>query len=224
MCQTPNPWEARYSTETYRYKGQQFSLSDSEYSVCRECGFDVVLPRQKRQNEARIRDEHRRIDGLLTGPQIKAIRRRLGLTQAEAARLMGGGDNAFSKYERGEVTQSVAMNQLLLVLAAVPDALAVLAPRKSSVSVQTEHVPDALAVLAIRKSSASVQTEHIAQLMTVQVGGRVAPGDCSPEALTRTGQGDFHHPAPPLMCLVATPPISARQPAAGEAGSVPTIG
>ena len=55
-------------------------------------------------------------------------------------------------------------------------------------------------------------------------GGRVAPGDCSPEALTRSGQGDFHHPAPPLMCLVATPPISAQQPAGGEAGSVPTIG
>ena len=55
-------------------------------------------------------------------------------------------------------------------------------------------------------------------------GGRVAPGDCSPEALTRSGQGDFHHPAPPLMCLVATPPISARQPAGGGAGSVPTIG
>ena len=115
------------------------------------------------------RDEHRRIDGLLTGPQIKAIRRRLGLTQAEAARLMGGGDNAFSKYERGEVTQSVAMNQLLLVLAAVPDALEVLATRKSSVSVQSEHVPDALAVLAIRKSPASVQSEHISQLMAIQV-------------------------------------------------------
>ena len=24
-------------------------------------------------------------------------------------------------------------------------------------------------------------------------GGRVVPGDCSPEALTRSGQGDFHH-------------------------------
>ena len=59
---------------------------------------------------------------------------------------------------------------------------------------------------------------------TYYMGGRVAPGDCSPEALTRSGQGDFHHPAPPLMCLVATPPISARQPAGGEAGSVPTIG
>ena len=140
MCRTPNPWEARRSTETYRYKGQQFSPSDSEYSVCRECGFDVVLPHQKRRNEARVRDEHRRIDGLLTGRQIKAIRRRLGLTQAQAARLMGGGDNAFSKYERGEVTQSVAMNQLLLLLDALPDGLRVLAALKSSVSVQSEHV------------------------------------------------------------------------------------
>ena len=137
MCQTPNPWEARHSTETYRYKGQQFSLGDSEYSVCRECGFDVVLPRQKRRNEARIRDERRRIDGLLTGREIKAIRRRLRLTQAEAARLMGGGDNAFSKYERGEVTQSVAMNQLLLLLDAWPDGLRVLAGRESSASVHS---------------------------------------------------------------------------------------
>ena len=162
MCQTPNPWEARHSTETYRYKGQQFSLSDSEYSVCRECGFDVVLPHQKRRNEARIRDEHRRIDGLLTGRQIKAIRRRLRLTQAEAARLMGGGDNAFSKYERGEVTQSVAMNQLLLLLDARPDGLGVLAGRESSASVQSEHVlrprtvqvPDAITERPIRHQHA----------------------------------------------------------------------
>ena len=53
--------------------------------------------------------------------------------------------------------------------------------------------------------------------------GRVAPGDCSPEVLSRTGQGDFHHPAPPLMCLVAMPPISAPPRADGETGSVPVI-
>ena len=55
------------------------------------------------------------------------------------------------------------------------------------------------------------------------LGGRVAPGDYSPEALTRTGQGDFHHPAPPLMCLVAILPISALQLVDGEAGSVSAI-
>ena len=60
-------------------------------------------------------------------------------------------------------------------------------------------------------------------LSAAQMRCRVAPGDCSPEALTRTGQGDFHHPAPPLMCLVAILPISAPQHAAREAGSVPTV-
>ena len=140
MCQTPNPWESKYADETYVYKGQEFSLSNTEYSVCSECGFDVVLPDQKRRNEARVRDEHRRMDGLLTGQQIKTIRKGLGLSQADAARLMGGGANAFSKYERGEVTQSVAMNQLLRVLAHAPDALCVLRARKSSVSVERKQV------------------------------------------------------------------------------------
>ena len=36
---------------------------------------------------------------------------------------------------------------------------------------------------------------------------RVAPGDHSPEALTRSGLGDFHHPALPLMWLVARGPL-----------------
>ena len=140
MCKTPNPWETKEANETYHYKGQEFSLKDIEYSVCRECGFDVVLPQQIRRNEARIRDEHRRIDGLLTGPEIRAIRKRLHLSQIQASELMGGGANAFSKYERGEVTQSVAMNQLLLVLAAVPDALDVLVDRKNSRSVTKEQI------------------------------------------------------------------------------------
>ena len=40
---------------------------------------------------------------------------------------------------------------------------------------------------------------------------RVAPGDCSPEALTRTGLGGFHHPALPLMWLMAMRPRFARE-------------
>lgn len=139
MCQTPGPWESKDADRTYRYKGREFSLTNVTYSVCRECGFDLVLPHQKRKNEARVRDEHRRIDGLLTGRQIKEIRRRLGLTQAKAAELVGGGPNAFSKYERGEVTQSVAMNQLLLLLDALPDALAVLSARSGPLRVRSEQ-------------------------------------------------------------------------------------
>ena len=39
------------------------------------------------------------------------------LTQEEAAKVFGGGVNAFSKYERGEVTQSAAMDKLIRVAA-----------------------------------------------------------------------------------------------------------
>ena len=66
ICRLPTPWEPGSSNETYQCKGHEFSLSDIEYSVCRECGFDLVLPHQTRRNEARVRDEHRRIDRLLT--------------------------------------------------------------------------------------------------------------------------------------------------------------
>ena len=140
MCQTPGPWESKDADRTYHYKAQEFSLTNVAYSVCRECGFDLVLPHQKRKNEARIRDGHRRIDGLLTGEQIKEIRKRLSLTQAKAAQLVGGGPNAFSKYERGEVTQSVAMNQLLRLLDALPDALAILSARSGSLYVKSEQL------------------------------------------------------------------------------------
>ena len=34
--------------------------------------------------------------------EIARIRKRLGITQAEAARIAGGGKNAFSRYERGQ--------------------------------------------------------------------------------------------------------------------------
>ena len=144
ICQTPNPWESTDADMTYCYKDQEFSLTNVAYSVCRVCGFDVVLPRQRRETEARIRDEHRRIDGLLTGAQIKVIRNRLGLTQADAARLFGGGQNAFSKYERGEVIQSVAMDQLLRVLAALSDEdrrnmLAILESRSGSSLIEHEQ-------------------------------------------------------------------------------------
>jgi HTH-type transcriptional regulator/antitoxin MqsA len=80
-------------------------------------------------------DFYREADGLLTGNQIKAIRDDLGLTQAEAAKVFGGGKNAFTKYENGDVTQSVAMDKLIRTAYAVPAALDFL--RKGCPSVVT---------------------------------------------------------------------------------------
>ena len=107
-------------TEQFDYKGHALCV-DVEYSVCSVCGAEAILPEQIKRNDCRTRDAWRKADGFLTGAEIVALRRQLGLTQQQAAQFFGGGANAFSKYERGEVVQSEAMDKLMrLALADQP--------------------------------------------------------------------------------------------------------
>jgi HTH-type transcriptional regulator/antitoxin MqsA len=54
---------------------------------------------------------------------IRRIRRKLGLSQVAAARLTGGGHNAFSRYERGEATSMPAVINLFRLLDRHPELL-----------------------------------------------------------------------------------------------------
>ncbi|HRO10129.1 type II toxin-antitoxin system MqsA family antitoxin [Amaricoccus sp.] len=65
-------------------------------------------------------------EGLLLPEDVRRIRRRLGLSQREAGLVIGGGPNAFQKYEAGDVVASHAISSALRVLDAHPEALAVL--------------------------------------------------------------------------------------------------
>ncbi len=58
--------------------------------------------------------------------RIRAIRKKLGLTQMEAGKLVGGGPHAFTRYEAGALKPSTAMINLLLILDENPHALRVL--------------------------------------------------------------------------------------------------
>ena len=55
--------------------------------------------------------------------EIRRIRRKLGLSQAMAAKLTGGGHNAFSRYERGEALPLPAVVNLFRLLDQHPDLL-----------------------------------------------------------------------------------------------------
>lgn len=55
---------------------------------------------------------------------LRAIHLRLGLTQAAAAELTGGGHNAFNRYERGEVRPLPAVINLFSALDKHPELLA----------------------------------------------------------------------------------------------------
>src|SRR5512140_2710875 len=82
---------------------------------CTDCGeveFDASSARRYAAagDELVLRARERR------AKEIRRIRRKLGLSQLAAARLTGGGHNAFSRYERGEATPLPAVINLFRLL------------------------------------------------------------------------------------------------------------
>ncbi len=59
---------------------------------------------------------------------LRTIRKKLGLKQAEAGRMFGGGVNAFSEYERGKTQPHKSTMLLFRLLDKHPDLLAELQP------------------------------------------------------------------------------------------------
>ena len=100
--------------EEITYKGSTLQVSIA-YSLCNNCEREFISKPQILQNEAALRAAKKDFDGLLSSEEIISARRTLSLTQEQAARVFGGGRNAFSKYERGEVSQSVAMDKLIRI-------------------------------------------------------------------------------------------------------------
>jgi putative transcriptional regulator len=64
--------------------------------------------------------------GLLTPEQIRGVRERLGMSQADFARLTGIGVATLSRWEQGRLMQTRSLDGYLQVLDAVPDAVRVL--------------------------------------------------------------------------------------------------
>lgn len=63
--------------------------------------------------------------------EICAIRKKLGLSQVEAGKLLGGGPRAFTKYETGVVKPAASVVNLLRLLNANPAAISILQGSKS---------------------------------------------------------------------------------------------
>ncbi len=78
-----------------------------------------------------------RTEGLLEPEEIRRIRRKLDLTQADAGQLIGGGPRAFQKYETGDLLPSRAISSALTLLDHDPGALTVLKRRQGKDAADT---------------------------------------------------------------------------------------
>lgn len=99
---------------------------------CDSCNEGVVGGADIKATEKQLHDFRSSVDGFLSSDDVRRIRKRLKLTQQEAAVLFGGGPNAFSRYERGEIRQTRALDQLLRLLDRYPNYLRELARPKAA--------------------------------------------------------------------------------------------
>ena len=111
------------------YKGTK-ALLPMHYQLCDTCTSDYAGMAESKLNKRIVMAFRKQVDGLLTGAEITALRKQYQLTQAQAAKLFGGGPVAFSKYENDDVAQSEAMDTLLRLVRRSPAAFWALAEEK----------------------------------------------------------------------------------------------
>lgn len=108
----------------YTYKGETVTIPAVEGDFCSACG-EVILARESgdRYSEM-IGMAQQQINATAVDPRfIVSVRKKLKLTQAEAATIFGGGINAFSRYENGRIRPPLPLVKLLKMLDRHPELL-----------------------------------------------------------------------------------------------------
>lgn len=113
------------------YKGNSKTVEMPGW-YCEGCPESIHSGADMEVSDHAIRRLKAKAENLLLPEQVRAVRKKLGLTQKRAGELIGGGANAFFKYERGEIVPSQAVSNLLRVLDADPAGLNTLLPKDNS--------------------------------------------------------------------------------------------
>jgi HTH-type transcriptional regulator / antitoxin MqsA len=104
------------------YKGQSLTIQMPGW-YCAESGESIHTGEDMAVSDAALKSLKIKVEKLLTPEEIKRIRQKLGLTQREAGEVIGGGPNAFQKYESGDVLLSKGMSNFLRVLEKHPEEI-----------------------------------------------------------------------------------------------------
>ena len=96
------------------------------YCTGQDCEEAIMNSQDMKVSDRELHILKAKAANLLAAAEVRRVRKRLGLTQREAGLLLGGGPNAFQKYEAAELVPSKAISNLLRVLEAHPSALEVL--------------------------------------------------------------------------------------------------
>lgn len=127
---------------TFEYKGHKTTFEATLVFTCSNCHESFLDPHNERERQQRLTDERRRVDGLLTSQEIKAIRQQFHMTQTEFAKMLRVSEKTFARYETGQATQGYAMDDLLRILRDFPETSRVITqmPSPFTRDTQADHV------------------------------------------------------------------------------------
>lgn len=107
----------------FRYGPNEHLVEGLSHATCDRCGTSAYLQGQLAKNIERIEAVQKRLVKIIGPSEILALRAKYSLSQAQAAKIFGGGANAFSKWERGEVIPTESTANLLRLAFESEDAM-----------------------------------------------------------------------------------------------------
>lgn len=108
----------------YTYKGKSTVVKAVEGQYCGNprCREAVMEMGESVRTSREMLDFNKSVNARLAPIDLlPSVRRRFDLNQQQAAKVFGGGANAFSRYESGKTKPPVALVQLFKVLDRHPD-------------------------------------------------------------------------------------------------------
>lgn len=109
----------------WSHRGQAIEFEQTAWFCRADANHDHVLDEADSRATEAVRLAHRVVaEGGLPPSEIRRIRERLGLSQRQAGKIIGGGPIAFHKYEKGETVTSHALGVLLRLLDRHPELVA----------------------------------------------------------------------------------------------------
>ena len=113
VCGEKHELELRESDATLEIKGDRVCFKE-KYYICNNSSKNNSFERDNMidENLLSAKDAYRKKNNLLTSKEIKAIRTRFKLTQAEFAILLGLGEVTITRYETKQI-QDVSIDQII---------------------------------------------------------------------------------------------------------------
>jgi HTH-type transcriptional regulator/antitoxin MqsA len=113
-------WPADFPVESSRF-------DEATWWVCGSCEEEELPP----ELVARIEAERYRLEGLLSPLEVQDVRKRVGLSQREMAKLLGVGEKTYTRWELGLSAQTKSMDNLIRLADQHPEILLEIESRRN---------------------------------------------------------------------------------------------